>query len=138
MGRGGTLSPPARPAPPLRLWAAARPPPVPAGQWKQCCDELMRIDAPPPRRPPAPLPRQGSLYHEMGERGLLLFLLLLFLLLFLPLFFLLILLFLLLLPGSLPSALPVSPLLSVLLSALGASAARPGRSLLLRGAPAAG
>ncbi|XP_052523172.1 rhotekin-like [Tympanuchus pallidicinctus] len=35
-------------------------------QWKQCCDELMRIDAPPPRRPPAPLPRQGSLYHEMA------------------------------------------------------------------------
>lgn len=35
-------------------------------QWKQCCDELMRIDVPPPRRPPAPLPRQGSLYHEMA------------------------------------------------------------------------
>ncbi|NXL54819.1 RTKN protein, partial [Podilymbus podiceps] len=36
-------------------------------QWKQCCDELMRIEVPPPRRPPAVLPRQGSLYHEMGE-----------------------------------------------------------------------
>ena len=71
----------------------------------------MRIDVPPPRRPPAPLPRQGSLYHEMGERSrvlfflllllLLLFLLLLFLLLliFLPLFFLLILLFLLCCPA---------------------------------------
>ncbi|XP_068535504.1 rhotekin isoform X6 [Anas acuta] len=35
-------------------------------QWKQCCDELMRIEVPPPRRPPAPLPRQGSLYHEMA------------------------------------------------------------------------
>ncbi|XP_071894082.1 rhotekin isoform X5 [Anas platyrhynchos] len=36
-------------------------------QWKQCCDELMRIEVPPPRRPPAPLPRQGSLYHEMAS-----------------------------------------------------------------------
>ncbi|KAM6135877.1 rhotekin [Phoenicopterus ruber ruber] len=35
-------------------------------QWKQCCDELMRIEVPPPRRPPAVLPRQGSLYHEMA------------------------------------------------------------------------
>ncbi|XP_010566784.1 PREDICTED: rhotekin [Haliaeetus leucocephalus] len=35
-------------------------------QWKQCCDELMRIEVPPPRRPPAMLPRQGSLYHEMA------------------------------------------------------------------------
>ncbi|XP_053920918.1 LOW QUALITY PROTEIN: rhotekin [Cuculus canorus] len=34
-------------------------------QWKQCCEELMRIEVPPPR----PLPRQGSLYHEMGEWG---------------------------------------------------------------------
>ncbi|NXG46214.1 RTKN protein, partial [Psilopogon haemacephalus] len=34
-------------------------------QWKQCCEELMRIEVPPPRRPPALLPRQGSLYHEM-------------------------------------------------------------------------
>ncbi|NWR40381.1 RTKN protein, partial [Tachuris rubrigastra] len=24
------------------------------GQWKQCCEELMRIEEPPPRRPPAP------------------------------------------------------------------------------------
>ncbi|XP_021238259.1 rhotekin-like [Numida meleagris] len=38
-------------------------------QWKQCCDELMRIEVPPPRRPPAPLPRQGSLYHEMALPG---------------------------------------------------------------------
>ncbi|NXU51833.1 RTKN protein, partial [Turnix velox] len=35
-------------------------------QWKQCCDELMRIEVPPPRRPPTMLPRQGSLYHEMA------------------------------------------------------------------------
>ncbi|XP_054028174.1 rhotekin isoform X4 [Dryobates pubescens] len=35
-------------------------------QWKQCCEELMRIEVPPPRRPPAMLPRQGSLYHEMA------------------------------------------------------------------------
>ncbi|NXG76116.1 RTKN protein, partial [Baryphthengus martii] len=34
-------------------------------QWKQCCEELMRIEVPPPRRPAAVLPRQGSLYHEM-------------------------------------------------------------------------
>ncbi|XP_059326504.1 rhotekin isoform X2 [Ammospiza nelsoni] len=33
-------------------------------QWKQCCEELMRIEEPPPRRPPAPLPPQGSLYHQ--------------------------------------------------------------------------
>ncbi|PKU46785.1 rhotekin isoform x2 [Limosa lapponica baueri] len=44
---------------------------IPAGpcQWKQCCDELMRIEAPPPRRPAAMLPRQGSLYHEMALPG---------------------------------------------------------------------
>ncbi|KAM6429720.1 rhotekin [Rhynochetos jubatus] len=35
-------------------------------QWKQCCEELMRIEVPPPRRPPAGLPRQGSLYHDMA------------------------------------------------------------------------
>ncbi|KAM8808734.1 rhotekin isoform 1-T1 [Eudromia elegans] len=38
-------------------------------QWKQCCEELMRIEVPSPRRPPAPLPRQGSLYHEMALPG---------------------------------------------------------------------
>uniref|UniRef100_A0A8U7P945 Rhotekin n=1 Tax=Corvus moneduloides TaxID=1196302 RepID=A0A8U7P945_CORMO len=38
-------------------------------QWKQCCEELMRIEEPPPRRPPAPLPPQGSLYHQTGEWG---------------------------------------------------------------------
>ncbi|XP_025047688.1 rhotekin [Alligator sinensis] len=36
-------------------------------QWKQCCDELMKIDVPAPRRPPALLAKQGSLYHEMGK-----------------------------------------------------------------------
>ncbi|XP_059577233.1 rhotekin isoform X2 [Alligator mississippiensis] len=35
-------------------------------QWKQCCDELMKIDVPAPRRPPALLAKQGSLYHEMA------------------------------------------------------------------------
>ncbi|XP_043919951.1 rhotekin isoform X2 [Protopterus annectens] len=35
-------------------------------QWKQCCDELMRIEMPPPRKPPAMLSKQGSLYHEMA------------------------------------------------------------------------
>ncbi|XP_067154545.1 LOW QUALITY PROTEIN: rhotekin [Apteryx mantelli] len=35
-------------------------------QWKQCCDELMKIEVPSPRRPPALLPKQGSLYHEMA------------------------------------------------------------------------
>lgn len=29
----------------------------------------MRIEEPPPRRPPAPLPPQGSLYHQTGEWG---------------------------------------------------------------------
>ncbi|XP_028919013.1 rhotekin isoform X2 [Ornithorhynchus anatinus] len=36
------------------------------GQWKQCCDQLMSIEAPAPRKPPVPLPKQGSLYHEMA------------------------------------------------------------------------
>uniref|UniRef100_A0A803TWJ7 PH domain-containing protein n=1 Tax=Anolis carolinensis TaxID=28377 RepID=A0A803TWJ7_ANOCA len=36
-------------------------------QWKHCCDELMKVEVPSPRRPPALLPKQGSLYHEMGE-----------------------------------------------------------------------
>ncbi|XP_062430816.1 rhotekin isoform X2 [Rhea pennata] len=35
-------------------------------QWKQCCDELMRIEVPAPRRAPPPPPKQGSLYHEMA------------------------------------------------------------------------
>ncbi|XP_051823287.1 rhotekin isoform X4 [Antechinus flavipes] len=35
-------------------------------QWKQCCDELMKIEVPPPRKPPPALARQGSLYHEMA------------------------------------------------------------------------
>ncbi|KAM4673946.1 rhotekin [Amazona ochrocephala] len=36
------------------------------GRWQQCCEELMRIEAPPPRGAPAVLPRQGSLYHELA------------------------------------------------------------------------
>ncbi|XP_067324561.1 rhotekin isoform X2 [Anolis sagrei] len=35
-------------------------------QWKHCCDELMKVEVPSPRRPPALLPKQGSLYHEMA------------------------------------------------------------------------
>ncbi|XP_062874069.1 rhotekin isoform X3 [Trichomycterus rosablanca] len=34
-------------------------------QWKQCCDDLMKIDQPSPRRPAMVTPKQGSLYHEM-------------------------------------------------------------------------
>lgn len=66
--RGGTPQPGGTPNPTGRSRGGADPYPVPPGQWKQCCDELMRIEVPPPRRPPAMLPRQGSLYHEMGER----------------------------------------------------------------------
>uniref|UniRef100_A0A8C3INA5 Rhotekin n=1 Tax=Chrysemys picta bellii TaxID=8478 RepID=A0A8C3INA5_CHRPI len=40
--------------------------PLLAGQWKQCCDELMKIEVPSPRKPPALLAKQGSLYHEMA------------------------------------------------------------------------
>ncbi|XP_006880898.1 PREDICTED: rhotekin isoform X2 [Elephantulus edwardii] len=35
-------------------------------QWKQCCDEVMRIETPAPRKPPQALAKQGSLYHEMA------------------------------------------------------------------------
>ncbi|XP_044536027.1 rhotekin isoform X2 [Gracilinanus agilis] len=35
-------------------------------QWKQCCDELMKIEVPSPRKPPPALAKQGSLYHEMA------------------------------------------------------------------------
>ncbi|XP_036883103.1 rhotekin isoform X2 [Manis javanica] len=34
-------------------------------QWKQCCDEIMKIETPTPRKPPQILAKQGSLYHEM-------------------------------------------------------------------------
>ncbi|XP_030638452.1 rhotekin isoform X2 [Chanos chanos] len=34
-------------------------------QWKQCCDELMKIELPSPRKPAIVTPKQGSLYHEM-------------------------------------------------------------------------
>ncbi|XP_036383910.1 rhotekin isoform X2 [Megalops cyprinoides] len=34
-------------------------------QWKQCCDDLMKIDMPSPRKPAIVTPKQGSLYHEM-------------------------------------------------------------------------
>ncbi|XP_060239458.1 rhotekin isoform X6 [Meriones unguiculatus] len=35
-------------------------------QWKQCCDEVMKIETPAPRKPPQALAKQGSLYHEMA------------------------------------------------------------------------
>ncbi|XP_046516266.1 rhotekin isoform X4 [Equus asinus] len=35
-------------------------------QWKQCCDEVMKIETPAPRKPPQVLAKQGSLYHEMA------------------------------------------------------------------------
>uniref|UniRef100_A0A670JJE6 PH domain-containing protein n=1 Tax=Podarcis muralis TaxID=64176 RepID=A0A670JJE6_PODMU len=35
-------------------------------QWKHCCDELMKVEVPSPRRPMALLQKQGSLYHEMA------------------------------------------------------------------------
>ncbi|XP_038560380.1 rhotekin isoform X2 [Micropterus salmoides] len=34
-------------------------------QWKQCCDDLMKIELPSPRKPAPVTPKQGSLYHEM-------------------------------------------------------------------------
>ncbi|CAN2388292.1 septin cytoskeleton organization [Pristimantis euphronides] len=37
-------------------------------QWKQCCDDLMKIETPPPKKPAGA--KQGSLYHEMAIEGL--------------------------------------------------------------------
>ncbi|XP_036443944.1 rhotekin 2b isoform X2 [Colossoma macropomum] len=34
-------------------------------QWKQCCDELMKIEAPSPRKPVSLPLKQGSLYHDI-------------------------------------------------------------------------
>ncbi|XP_016326779.1 rhotekin isoform X3 [Sinocyclocheilus anshuiensis] len=34
-------------------------------QWRQCCDDLMKIELPSPRKPAIFTPKQGSLYHEM-------------------------------------------------------------------------
>ncbi|XP_070819855.1 rhotekin isoform X3 [Chaetodon trifascialis] len=34
-------------------------------QWKHCCDDLMKIELPSPRKPAPVPPKQGSLYHEM-------------------------------------------------------------------------
>lgn len=39
-------------------------------EWKQCCDDLMKIETPPSKRPAAALTKQGSLYHEMAIEGL--------------------------------------------------------------------
>ncbi|KAG5841094.1 hypothetical protein ANANG_G00195950 [Anguilla anguilla] len=36
-------------------------------QWKQCCDDLMKIDMPLPRKPAIVMAKQGSLYHEMAS-----------------------------------------------------------------------
>ncbi|KAM5126617.1 rhotekin [Mantella aurantiaca] len=38
-------------------------------QWKQCCDDLMKIETPPPKRTPLTSAKQGSLYHEMAIEG---------------------------------------------------------------------
>ncbi|XP_066123534.1 rhotekin isoform X4 [Saccopteryx bilineata] len=35
-------------------------------QWKQCCDEIMKIETPTSRKPAQALAKQGSLYHEMA------------------------------------------------------------------------
>lgn len=35
------------------------------GQWKQSCDELMRIEAPKSKKPSAL--QRGSLFHEIGN-----------------------------------------------------------------------
>lgn len=37
------------------------------GQWRQCCDDVMKIELPSPRKPAPITPKQGSLYHEMGK-----------------------------------------------------------------------
>ncbi|XP_072434422.1 rho-related BTB domain-containing protein 1-like isoform X3 [Chiloscyllium punctatum] len=38
--------------------------------WKQCCDQLMKIDIVSPRKPPVTMSRQGlSLYHQMGKKN---------------------------------------------------------------------
>ncbi|KAL6469903.1 hypothetical protein MHYP_G00210220 [Metynnis hypsauchen] len=34
-------------------------------QWKQCCDKLMKIEAPSPRKPVSLPLKQGSLYHDI-------------------------------------------------------------------------
>ncbi|XP_018430074.1 PREDICTED: rhotekin-like [Nanorana parkeri] len=39
-------------------------------QWKQCCDDLMKIETPPPKRTTRAVAKQGSLYHEMAIEGL--------------------------------------------------------------------
>lgn len=40
------------------------------GQWRQCCDDVMKIELPSPRKPAPITPKQGSLYHEMGMSGI--------------------------------------------------------------------
>ncbi|XP_040184827.1 rhotekin isoform X1 [Rana temporaria] len=35
-------------------------------QWKQCCDDLMKIETTPPKRTTLAMAKQGSLYHEMA------------------------------------------------------------------------
>lgn len=54
----------------VRHWRGLLPLPsvLPTGQWKQCCEEIMKIEIPAPRKPPQALAKQGSLYHEMGEQ----------------------------------------------------------------------
>lgn len=38
-----------------------------AGQWKQCCNDLLKIEVPSPRKSHLVTAKQGSLYHEMGN-----------------------------------------------------------------------
>ncbi|OCT96461.1 hypothetical protein XELAEV_18008666mg, partial [Xenopus laevis] len=39
-------------------------------EWKQCCDDLMKIETPVTKRTPLALSKQRSLYHEMAIEGL--------------------------------------------------------------------
>uniref|UniRef100_A0AAR2KJ71 REM-1 domain-containing protein n=1 Tax=Pygocentrus nattereri TaxID=42514 RepID=A0AAR2KJ71_PYGNA len=38
-------------------------------QWKQCCDKLMKIEVPSPRKPMSLPLKQSSLYHDNGKRN---------------------------------------------------------------------
>lgn len=41
------------------------------GQWKQCCEELMKIEIMSPRKPPLFLTKEAtSVYHDMSKWGL--------------------------------------------------------------------
>lgn len=41
------------------------------GQWKHCCEELMKIEIMSPRKPPLFLTKEAtSVYHDMSKWGL--------------------------------------------------------------------